>query len=67
MAGIQKMSDICFLQVRGQNQFSKEIEEIKNVQQKHIDFNALHRNEMTDEIEGFEVSLEQPSEKIISP
>ena len=36
---------------------SKEIEEIKNVQQKHIDFSALHRNEMTQEIEGYEVTL----------
>ena len=54
LGGVQKMSDICFLQVRGQNQLTKEIEEMKSVQCKQVDFEALHRNEVTQEIEGHE-------------
>ena len=42
------------LQVIGKNQFLKEIEEIQKIETKMIDPMALHRNEMTGEIEGEE-------------
>lgn len=54
MNGMQSLNDLCFLQVRGQNQLSKEVEELKSLTHKNIDFTALHRNEITHEIEGFE-------------
>ena len=40
------------MQVKGINQFKKEIEEQKGVENKQIDLCALHRNEQTKEIEG---------------
>ena len=51
MSGLNQLVDICFLQVRGKNQLKKEIEEMKNVPNKTIDFNALHVNEVTKEVE----------------
>ena len=48
------MSDItnlCFLQVKGQNQLEKELREMKDIHKKVFDISALHRNEMTHEME----------------
>ena len=46
------MKDIHFLKLDGVSQLEKEIRETKHLQNKIIDFKALHRNEQTDEIEG---------------
>lgn len=46
------MNDICFLSVKGQSQLEKEIKETKNIVNKIVDLQALHRNEVTHEIEG---------------
>ena len=48
------MSDItnlCFLQVTGQNQLEKELRETKDIHKKVFDITALHRNEVTHEME----------------
>jgi hypothetical protein len=47
MNGMVSIQNLCYLQVVGQSQFSKEIEEMKNLLHKHIDPQAIHRNEMT--------------------
>jgi hypothetical protein len=52
---MQNPKDICYLQVNGVNQLEKEIIETKNIADKVIDLAALHRNEMTEEIEGIEI------------
>lgn len=44
---MQNLNNIYFLQVKGQNQLTKEVEELKGLDKKHIDFDAIHRNEMT--------------------
>jgi len=49
---MRDVRDLCFLRVKGINQFEKEINEIRNIDTKVIDLNALHRNEITNEIEG---------------
>jgi hypothetical protein len=46
------MNKMVYLQVRGQNQLLREIEQTQSIQRKVIDNNALHRNEITKEIEG---------------
>ena len=43
--------DICFLQVRGINQFEKELQEQREVRKKRIDIAAIHKNELTGEID----------------
>lgn len=43
---------MVYLQVRGQNQLLREIEQTNMIERKIVDLNALHRNELTDEIEG---------------
>ena len=48
------VNNICFLQVKGKNQFEKEILETKEITHKVIDQTALHRNENTHEIEGMD-------------
>ena len=50
--GIGNLNDICHLQIRGKNQFRKEVKELEGIQHKHIDHQALFRNEMTQEVEG---------------
>ena len=45
-------NNFIFLQVRGQNQLMKEFNEIENIEDKLIDQVAVHRNEITLEIEG---------------
>ena len=54
MNGMEKISDLCYLKIKGVSQLNKEIAETKNIQNKFNDQMALHRNEMTDEIEGAE-------------
>ena len=49
---MEDVSDICYLQIKGKSQLEKEIVETRNIQNKVIDFQALHRNEQTHEIEG---------------
>jgi hypothetical protein len=44
--------DLQYLQVTGINQFKKEFEQQRGVP-KNLDFNGLHRNENTEEIEGY--------------
>ena len=48
------VNNLCFLQVKGKNQFEKEILETKDIINKVIDQTALHRNENTHEIEGMD-------------
>ena len=52
MNGMTKIEDLCYLQVNGQSQLKKEIEEISKIKNKKLDLQALHRNEITHEIEG---------------
>ena len=48
-------NNLIHLQVLGQNQLPKEIQETKTIASKTIDLEAIHRNEMTNEIENQEV------------
>jgi hypothetical protein len=48
------VNEICYLQVKGKNQFEKEMMETRCIGQKIIESTALHRNEKTQEIEGFD-------------
>ena len=48
--------DMQYLQVNGINQFKKEFEQQKHIE-KNLDFNGLHRNEITEEIEGFDAHV----------
>ena len=54
MNGMGNVNNLCFLQVKGKNQFEKEILETKEITHKVIDKEALHRNENTHEIEGMD-------------
>jgi hypothetical protein len=54
MNGMGNVNNLCFLQVKGKNQFEKEILETKEITHKVIDKTALHRNENTHEIEGMD-------------
>ena len=54
MNGMAAVKDLCYLQVKGRSQLAKEIEETKDLESKVIDLGALHRNEVTQEIEGEE-------------
>ena len=49
---------MVYLQVQGQSQLLKEMQEISHMKTKVIDNNALHRNEVTFEIE--EIGQPQP-------
>ena len=51
MNGIEDINDLCSLKIEGQSQLIKEIKEIMPVKVKFIDQNALHRNEITGELE----------------
>tara|TARA_B110000285_G_C14545548_1_gene346910 strand:+ start:84 stop:434 length:351 start_codon:yes stop_codon:yes gene_type:complete len=50
--------DMQYLQVTGINQFKKEFEQQKQVV-KNLDFNGLHRNELTEEIEGYDLYIRE--------
>ena len=50
--------DMQYLQVTGINQFKKEFEQQKQVV-KNLDFNGLHRNELTEEIEGYDEHMKE--------
>lgn len=54
MQGMSGFNDLHFLRVVGQSQLQKEIEEIRDVPKKFYDYKAIHRNEITHEIEGEE-------------
>lgn len=45
--------NLVFLQVKGKSQLIKEIEEIQNNEEKLWHSDALHKNEITHEIEGY--------------
>ena len=45
MHGLNDIKELCFLQVHGQSQLSKEVQETKHLPNKYYDFDALHRNE----------------------
>ena len=51
MNGMQDIQDLCYLQVKGQNQLQKEIDETKNLGTKYFDGNAIHRDEETYAVE----------------
>ena len=55
MNGMQNVSNLCFLQVNGVNQLEKEINETKDILSKIIDLKAIHRNEVTNEMECYEM------------
>ena len=65
MSGMQNINDLCFLQVNGVSKLEKEINETKDILCKVIDKDALHRNEITQEIEGIELkqSTRRPQTK----
>jgi hypothetical protein len=48
---MQDVQDICFLSIEGKSQLEKELKETKHIYNKTIDMKALHRNEITREIE----------------
>lgn len=52
MNGLDDIQSICHLQLKGINQFKKEIIETKNIKNKIIDISALNRNEETMEVEN---------------
>ena len=53
--GLSDPSDLVHLQIKGKNQLFKEIEETQMIDNKYIDELALHRNEITKEVEGEEI------------
>ena len=50
--GISDGNQLVYLQVRGQNQLLKEIQQTQGIERKLIDQAAIHRNEITKEQEG---------------
>ena len=60
--GMEDVRDLCLLQIKGHNQFSKEVEELKDLPVKLIDMQALHRNEKTHENEGDHELVVNPDE-----
>ena len=60
MNGLTDIKDLCFLQVKGQSQLAKEMDETRQIAHKFIDEDALHRNEITAEIEGVEGLQKKP-------
>lgn len=51
MNGMEDLNDLVHLQVIGESQISKELQEMYGVKQKVFDMEALHRNEITKSIE----------------
>ena len=60
MNGLTDIKDICYLQIKGKNKLAKEINETRHLAAKHIDLDALHRNELTQEIEGVNTPTKNP-------
>ena len=58
-SGLNDISDLCYLQIKGQSQLEKEIRETQKIRNKIFDESALHRNEMTHEMEP----LRSPKQK----
>lgn len=56
MNGFTEPGQLVYLQVKGKNQLYKEIEETQFLDNKYLDMKAIHRNEITHEIEGMENS-----------
>ena len=52
--GMPDLDNIGFLYVTGKSQLEKEINETKNIDNKILDRKALHRNEVTGELENFD-------------
>ena len=52
--GMPDLDNIGFLYVTGKSQLEKEINETKNIDNKILDRKALHRNEITGELENFD-------------
>lgn len=57
MNGLKDIKDLHYLQITGQSQLAKEVGETRNLHRKFIDEDALHRNEVTHEMEGAEFGL----------
>jgi len=49
---IRNPGNMAYLQVNGQNQFDKEMNEIATLDYAKADYHALHRNEETEEYEA---------------
>ena len=58
MNGMSNIENLCYLRINGQNQLKKELQEVSKLKDKKLDLQALHRNEMTHEIEGKEHGLD---------
>ena len=58
-SGLQQ-DKFVYLQVKGKNQLQKEIGETWDIKDKKIDTQALHRNEITLELEGEDIPSKQP-------
>lgn len=56
MNGFAEPGQLVYLQVKGKNQLYKEIEETQFMDNKYLDLKAIHRNEITQEIEGMDHS-----------
>jgi len=53
------VKDLCHLQIQGVNQLQKEIEEISNARRElSLDPQAIHINEQTMELEGYDIIKE---------
>ena len=53
--GFQGHNNLVYMQVRGKNQLLKEIDENQAIENKIMDNEAIHRNELTQELEGQEI------------
>ena len=62
--GFSHSSQFAHLQIKGRNKLVKEIEETKDMKSKVLDYQALHRNEITEEIEGTFAENDQHSIQI---
>ena len=51
MNGMNDLNDMVYLQVIGESQIGKELQEMFYVKEKVFDQEALHRNELTKSIE----------------
>ena len=49
--GMELQSDLMFLQINGQSQLEKEINDTKKFDRLTLNLSAIHRNEMSDQIE----------------
>ena len=63
-SGLSDISDLCYLQIKGQSQLEKEIRETQNIQNKLFDESAIHRNEITHEMEPLKSPTKKKEDKV---